>query len=131
MSNKARSTARACRARDKKYLAAKDKDKPPYVAETCAWQTRKGTDGRLYRSEPNDQGQFVWKPVPLTRLQRVRSGTRKLWSEHGPAAMEYAAYRAARLMHQRMLPDINYFNHQAAWDHSLPTQALPIRSFNQ
>lgn len=89
--------------------------RPPYPAEGCAWQTRRGNDGKAYVSQPNDRGQFVWVPVRQGRIQRARSVVRQAVAQHGPAAAQYAAGRAARLLHARMLPGINYFNHQLAW----------------
>lgn len=95
--------------------------RPPYAAESCAGQTRLGNDGQRYVSRPNDKGQYVWVLVPKTRMERVRSTARRAVREYGPAAAEYAAYRAARHLHQKMLPDLNYFNHQLAWDGITPS----------
>lgn len=89
--------------------------RPPYSAEGCAWQVRQGNDGRSYVSQPNDRGQFVWVLVRPGRTQRARSAVGRALVQHGPAAAQFAVDRAARMLHARVLPGINYFNHQAAW----------------
>lgn len=109
-----------CVRRDKRYAAARDRGKPPYKAEGCAWQTRVGEDGRQYRSQPNDQGQFVWVAVPKTRLQRARSAARGAWREYGPTAAGLAARRAAIILHRQMLPGVNFYNQEMAWEQANP-----------
>ena len=96
----------------RKHMAA---GRPPFLAASCAWQTKPGNDGRPWTSTPNDRGQFVWVPVAPSRIQRARSAVRRAAAEHGPAVAQYAAGRAARALHTHLMPGVNYFNHQLAW----------------
>jgi len=45
----------------KKYTA---RPSPPYPAQECPYQKKKGNDGRMYLSKPNDiNGVFRWVPI--------------------------------------------------------------------
>jgi hypothetical protein len=84
---------------------------PPFVADSCAWQTRRGRDGRQYVSQPNNLGQFVWTPVPPSRGARVRRTVR----EYAPLVATKAAALASSRIHQALLPGHDYANLQTAW----------------
>ncbi len=109
-----------CVQKDMRYATAAERAKPAYKAEGCAWQTRRGADGRMYRSQPNDKGQFVWTLVPKTRLQRARSAARGAWRDYAPTAAGYVGRRAAILLHKKINPDLNFWNHEMAWDAAAP-----------
>lgn len=88
---------------------------PPYTADGCAWQTRQGRDGRMYTSQPNDLGQFVWVLKPPTRGERLKKSARTLAREYAPLAASKAASIASRHLYQTLLPGHNYDNAQAVF----------------
>lgn len=100
----------ACRqvsARKQRYSP-----KPPFLAESCAWQQRVGKDGKLYVSQPNDKGQYVWMLAPVPRSQRLKAVAR----EYGPWAAQKVAKAASRQLYQRLLPGHSYDNVLTVWE---------------
>lgn len=97
------SFCRQISARKMKYT-----DKPPYSAAGCAFQTRKGRDGRMYVSQPNNLGQYVWVLAPVPRLQQAR----QLARQYAPLAAEKAAKFATRRVYESLLPGHPYDNVQ-------------------
>ena len=85
--------------------------KPPFEPSSCAWQTRRGRDGRDYVSQPNNLGQFTWVLAKVPRGAQLRRAAR----EYGPLAAEKIVKVAGRHMYTAMLPGHNYDNMQTAW----------------
>ena len=57
----------------KKYTSRKS---PPYKANECCGETKKGNDGMMYKSKPNKKGICKWykvvvkKPVKKNHLKK-------------------------------------------------------------
>lgn len=46
---------------------------PPFPANKCCWQKKKGNDGNLYVSTPNTNGICTWKPLHSKSRSRPKS----------------------------------------------------------
>lgn len=80
--------------------------KPAFSAETCAFQQRRGTDGRAYVAVPNNLGQFVWTLVP----EKVATKARRLVASYAPTVAHKAAHLAAQHMYRRLAPANDFYD---------------------
>lgn len=91
--------------------------RPAFMADSCAFQKRRGVNGRMYVSQPNDRGQYVWVPVPDPLHRRVAGAgwkaarqARRVAGEYGPLAASKVVHAAARHAYGRMVPGGNFDN---------------------
>lgn len=95
------------------------RSRPPYSARACAGLERLGNDGLRYRSEPNDAGQFVWRPVREGLRERIgrRLADPRLARWVAKQAVTVPTFLAAR----KLVPNVPWRNSKYAFERMYQT----------